>query len=428
MNDSMIKKLNSLGSLDCSFLADASKIGKELKVGKTQFIKASGIKSEKNYKQIMTKKGQLMYHYHLCCEDNEVFKEQMQKFQQLLTEKDLHLDRFGVSIDYSMALPQEIREANRKGGALYFQNQQDWDMLGMSPVMQPHLGDNMIGSPASFWTVQNALKAGVTTIGNMSQFFGWDYPEYTDVVARTKSTAQAIAIMAEHVADGALIHSNLDDGYGDKASDMGLLIGCALIEKYIVETLMGAKIAHSFGDMFYSPMKRLVFLSALKKIHPEQITGSMIFANKLGRNHTDIKLNVAHMSTYLLYDMAGQHVYQTGHAITTLANQGLTTDTTVEEVVRTLEYARELEGYLPHVVETIDFAKIDRTAEQVVQRGKLFFEATLEYLSNFIDITNPYAMLLAVKTVGMGQLTANFAQKDCTNLIVTDYCVMNETH
>ena len=226
-------------------------------------------------------------------------------------------------------------------------------------------------------------------------------------------------------ADGALIHSNLDDGYGDKAPDMGLLAGCALLEKYIAD-LLGAKLAHSFGDMFHSPYKRLVFLSALCRIHPEGMTGSMIFANKLGRSHTDIELNTAHMTTCLLYDMAGQRVYRTGHAVTTLANQGLTTDTTPEQVVRTLEYAREMEAYVPAVIETIDFAKVDRDADMLVARGKRFVEATLEYLANYIDVTDPYAMLLAVKTAGVGNLTAAFADRDGRSAVPTDYCLMHE--
>lgn len=40
-----------------------------------------------------------------------------------------------------------------------------------------------------------------------------------------RSTLQAMALMAETRDKGALIHSNLDDGYGDMAPDMGLLLG-----------------------------------------------------------------------------------------------------------------------------------------------------------------------------------------------------------
>ena len=122
----------------------------------------------------------------------------------------------------------------------------------------------------------------------------------------------------------------------------------------------------------------------------------------------------------LIYDMAGQYVYQTGHAVTTMANQGLTTDTTVEDVVKTLEYAKELEAYLPAVVDTIDFDKIDREAAKVCKRGEMFFEATLEALSQVIDVRNPYALLSALKRVGIKNLTAAFG-KDDSDVIVTDY-------
>lgn len=103
-----------------------------------------------------------------------------------------------------------------------------------------------------------------------------------------------------------------------------------------------------------------------------------------------------------------------------MANQGLTTDTTVEDVVKTLEYAKELEAYLPAVVDTIDFDKIDREAAKVCKRGEMFFEATLEALSQVIDVRNPYALLSALKRVGIKNLTAAFG-KDDSDVIVTDY-------
>ncbi|WP_130862624.1 hypothetical protein [Bacilliculturomica massiliensis] len=421
------EKLKDLRGADCSFIDEARRTGRELKVGQTRFVAASEFQSEKSYKKAMSKKGRMMYHFHLCCENNEVFKTQIRELDEKLSAKGLCLDRFGISIDPAMALPADIREKNKKGGALYFAGQEDWDMLGMSEKMQPHLGDNMIGSPASYEIVQNALKAGVTTIGNVSQFFGYEYPEFSDVDARTRSTLQAMAVMAENVDAGTLIHSNLDDGYGDKAADLGLLIGCALLEKYLVEDLMGAKIAHSYGDMFFSPEKRLIFLSALKTAHKGDLTGSMVFTNKLGRNSADIERNTPHLCMSVLCDMAGQYVYQTGHAIATMANQGLTTDVTTDEVVRTLEYAKELEAYIPDVVSLIDFDKIDRRAKEVYDRGEMFFESTLEVLSDHIDIDNPYAVLSALKRVGIGNLTDALGRMD-RDSIIADYNLFEHDH
>lgn len=391
--------------------------------GKTNFMKRNGFASEREYKERMAEEGRFMYHFHLCCPSLEELKIQMEELGRKLAEKNLHLDRFGVSLDYAMALPEGEREKYRSGQGLYMVKQTDWNMLGHSAHMQPHLGDNMIGSPASYENVRAALKAGVTTIGNISQFFGWDYPEYQDVEMRTKSTAAAIRLMADCREYGTLIHSNLDDGYGNAAGDLGLLAGCALLEKYLIEELLHAKLAHSFGDMFHSPFKRLVFLSALKKIHKGSMTGSMIFTNKLGRNHQDKGLNTAHLSECLLCDMAGQFLYRTGHAITAMADGGLTADVTAEEIVRTLEYARELEAYVPEYAKMIDRDRIDETADKVVERGELFLEYVLKALGERIDIRNPYEMMLEIKKMGMGRLMEELAPKDGTDVIITDYMI-----
>ena len=234
-------------------------------LGKTQAIKCSGFSSEKELKINKARQKSFTYHCHLCCPTLKELQTQLKELEIQLQEKQLHLDRFGVSIDYAMALPKDMRSIYRQGDALYFSSQQDWNILGASHCMQPHLGDHMIGSPASLENTQPALQAGVTTIGNISQYFGWDYPEYSDLEARTEHTVEAIKLMASFKESGTLIHSNLDDGYGPVADDLGMLIGYALLEQYIVEDLLHASLAHSYGDMFHSPFKRLVFLSALKK-------------------------------------------------------------------------------------------------------------------------------------------------------------------
>ena len=101
--NTMNEKLAVLGRPDSSFLAEAKAEAKALTVGRTEFLKATGWRSEPAYKKAMAASGQFMYHYHLCCESNEDFRRQMDRFDELLEEKNLHLDRFGVSIDPSMA-------------------------------------------------------------------------------------------------------------------------------------------------------------------------------------------------------------------------------------------------------------------------------------------------------------------------------------
>ena len=397
----LLKKLSGEGY---EYIKEARENAKTIKIPPSAWCKAHGYASEKAYKEAMAKEGKLMYHTHFCFPDNQTMKQDMKALEEMLDKQDLTLDRYGMSLDPSMALPKELRDEEGLHNGLYFRSLKDWEELSSFSFTQPHLGDNMIGSPASYDSCLHALRSGVTTMGNLSQFFGWDYPEYTDVAARTRSTVMAMAAMAEHVDDGALIHSNLDDGYGASCDNMEELIGMALLEQYIVEELLGAKVAHSYGDLFPSPYERLVFLSALKQIHGEEVFGSMVFTNKVGRAKEDISLNDAHLCTCLLYDMAGQLHYKTGHAVTVMADRGLDDQVTMEEIVRKLALAKQLESYLPEVLKSLDFHKIDEEAARIVAGGEERKKRMLETLSQYIDEKDPYQMLLAVKILGVKAL------------------------
>lgn len=423
MNTTIKEVLQSLpNTADIAFIDQAKQEASKITIPQSAWCKAHGFASEKSYKEVMARKGALMYHTHFCFPSREVMLSDMPALKTMLADGNVALDRFGVSLDASMAFPQDMRDDNAPHNGLYLSTQEAWDEAASFDFSQPHLGDNMIGSPASFSSCCGALSAGITTMGNISQFFGWDYPEYPDVEARTRSAVMAMAAMGVHKDAGAMIHSNLDDGYGDKCADMGQMIAMAMVEKYIAEDLLGAKVAHSFGDMFHSPYKRLVFLSALKMIHGEGVFGSMVFSNKLGRAKEVIDLNDAHLAMCMLYDMIGQVHYKSGHAVTVMADRGLDDQVTNAEIVRKLALAKEMEAYLPEVMKTIDFAAIDAQAAAIVARGTMIKDNLLAYLGNFIDVTNPYSMMLAVKMAGVKALMEDLsATTDETGALASDF-------
>lgn len=411
MNNILKKELSSIDSANTSFIDEARHKAKSIKIGNSAWMKSTGFANEVVYKKMNAGRKHFMYHAHFCFRDWMQFEWSVKKLEKLLKGQGLVLDRFGVSIDPSMALPQNLRSDEEEHTALYFRNQKDWDRLASLKFAQIHLGDNMIGSPASFDSCTHALQAGITTMGNISQFFGWDYEQFPDIEARTISTIQAIATMAEHKEDGALIHSNLDDGYGSKAQHISELIGMAALEKYIVCDLLGARLAPSFGDDFHSPYKRMIMLSALNQLYQEGLIGSMLFTNKLGRNKNNPALNDAHLSECLLFDMAGQAHYQNGYAVTVMADEGLLETIRMEEIVQKLALAKQLETYIPQVLRLIDFERIDEAAAGVVCEAKAFAAAVLDAFSSYVDIHNPFAVMLGMKKIGIQTLISEFSSE-----------------
>ena len=73
-----------------------------------------------------------------------------------------------------MGLPPDQRaRARRETGPRLADD--DWADVAALPV-QPHLGDHMIGTPASVENATAALAAGITSIGNLGQFFAFEPP------------------------------------------------------------------------------------------------------------------------------------------------------------------------------------------------------------------------------------------------------------
>ena len=125
----------------------------------------------------------------------------------------------------------------------------EWDGSARPMPIQPHLGDYMIGFPAGFQNTLRALAAGVTTIGNVGQYTAYDLIGGSDEIARHRGD-RAGARHARGVPrrTARLAHSNLEDGSATQASHFGSYVGWAALELYVVEDLIGARLAHCFGN------------------------------------------------------------------------------------------------------------------------------------------------------------------------------------
>ena len=90
-----------------------------------------------------------------------------------------------------MGLPENLRSSAPAETGPLLENLTDWLDIGQAALIQPHMGDFMIGFPSSTSNAVNALKAGVTTIGNLSQFFSHEAPGWKDVTYTTVETIKA---------------------------------------------------------------------------------------------------------------------------------------------------------------------------------------------------------------------------------------------
>jgi methylmalonyl-CoA mutase cobalamin-binding subunit len=311
-----------------------------------------------------------------------------------------------------MGLPPQLRKSIPRETGPRLECLEEWLEVGQVVPIQPHAGDFMIGFPNSVENTEYALRAGITTIGNLSQYFAHQIPGWTDDVFTTVESVKALSMLAAFKNQGALVHSYLDDGYGALFTDYATVVGWVMMEKYIIEDLIEAKLAPSFGGMTADPKKRFSWILILKEIFGESLIGSMFYGDTISYT-SDFHLNLGIASNYLLWDILAQLYCPTGHAITPIPVTEAIRIPTPEEILQIQVLGRKLEDTARNLLSHCQFEPEVTQKERLVSEGKKVFSKALEGLEGVgIDIRDPVRLLYILKKLGPGQFESFFGAGD----------------
>lgn len=388
--------------------ADAKRIASGITIGETLFMKEHGVKSEMEYKRKMMKAGKIMKHSVIGWNSWDTTAEGMRTVYNGLKEAGSSIDRFGICCDWIMGVPEQYRNRFQASGSLILNTPDEWKKLGQVVPAHPHLGDHMIGSLNGVENVVNALNAGVTSIGNLAQYFTYEYPGLEMEDYRTEDYIKAMAIMGEFKDDGVCMHCNLDDGYGALFHDVSNLLGWAMIEKYIAEELIGGNLAHCYGNLFSDSFLRIVFNRALSMINKSDTPGTFINGNTIDYGFS-LPRNYGVLCSYALPDVACQLTYPSGYAVAPVP---------FTEAIRIPEPKEIIEAHLtmdlviekaPYYARYIDWDKVNADAEILVTGANVFFERVLNGLDDMgVDICHAGEIVSVLKAIGPAQLETAF--------------------
>lgn len=388
--------------------SEAKKIASGITIGETLFMKKHGVKSEVEYKRKMAKAGKIMKHSVIGWNSWSVTEEGIKKVYDSLIEAGSSIDRLGICCDWIMGVPEEYRNKFQEGGSVVFRSPEEWNAIGQVVPVQPHLGDHMIGSLNGVENVINGLGAGVTTIGNLAQYFTYEYPGLDMELYRTEDYVKSMAIMGEFSDRGVCMHCNLDDGYGAQFHDVANLLGWAKLERYIAEELMGGRVAHCYGNLFSDSMLRVVFNRAIDMIDKYDTPGTFVNGNTIDYGFS-LPRNYAALSSYAIADVACQLKYPTGYAVAPVP---------FTEAIRIPAPEEIVEGHLtmdmiiekaPYYARYIDWDKINADAELLTTGANVFFERVLNALDDLgVDIEHAGEVAAVVKAIGPEQLEIVF--------------------
>ncbi|MDH3630491.1 MAG: hypothetical protein OER98_05155 [Gammaproteobacteria bacterium] len=380
----------------------------QVTIGRSAFLDKYQVQSELEYKQQSMRDNRIMYHAHIGMNDIEATAQSIGRIHQQLSTQGFRLDRAGFAIDRRMGLPAANRSAAAAETGPMLTREEDWHSLAQSAPIQPHLGDFMIGQPASVANTVQALRIGCTTIGNLSQFFTFEAPGWSDTAATAAQTYQAMALLGEFRNQGAMLHSYLEDGYGALFRNCSTLAAWAMLERYIVEELIGARLTHCIGGLTQDPIKRVGWVLALQKIHRGEHVGSMIYGDTLSFG-AEFEKNRAVTAEYLLWDILAQLHAPSGHAVLPLPVTEAIRIPSADEIIEAQMFGRQVEASARRLYPHVDFSAAETFAATVCRQGSEIFQNALMGLADMgLDTDNPLQMLYVLKKLGAHQFEQLF--------------------
>ncbi|MDO5115885.1 MAG: cobalamin-dependent protein [Synergistaceae bacterium] len=396
------KELPDMAELE----ARASAIAKDIKVGETLFFKEHNVKSEAEYKRRAIKEGIITKHSHVGWNSWDETARNISFIYDELKKRGSSITRFGFILDWLMGVPAEYRSRLPKGTGLMLESPEEWAALGQVVPVQPHMSDHMIGSPNALENTIYALNAGVTSIGNVSHYFTYEYPGVELEYERTVNSLTAFLLMGK--VEGTIVHSNMDDGFGNQFRDLTSITGWAMMERYLTEDMLGARMAFAYGNLFSDPMGRIIIHSVMEKLNKHKTPGTMIFGNTVDYG-LDHQRNYGALASFSLADAIFQRHTPTGHAVASVP---------VTEAVRIPTAQEIVDGHLlvdmmieksQYMAPFINWEKVYAERDLYIYCGKMFFENMMNGLSDLgVDISHPGHIFAALKAIGARQLEDRF--------------------
>ncbi|MFX0540601.1 cobalamin-dependent protein [Roseovarius sp. S4756] len=388
-----------------ALLAEGRAMARYWQLGRSAFMEVEGVASEADYKRRAMQDGRMMQHAHIGFRSIDRTVDAMGELHRRAAAQGVRIDRFGVTLDWTMGYPQNNRADRARGTGIVLTGPEDFARITQASPAAAHFGDFMLGLPGALDNTCAAIAAGATAIGNLGQYFTFRLPYWDDDVATTEATLRALGLIAAQEAE-ILVHSNLDDGFAGLFIDMTSAFGMALIEKHIVEDLIGAPLSFCFGHHFSAPLTRAAFQAALA--HETATPGTMIFGNTVAYQGGTSQ-NYASLASYLLADLCAMHEHHSGHAINPVPVTENLRIPDVDEILDAQLFAARLADHAPGHAALRDSALIDAMVERLIAGGRVFAENALRGLAERgVDTADPAALMLAIRRLGARRMEAMF--------------------
>ncbi len=400
-------------------LPDGKKLVKEgFEIGKTitphrgRFLREHGYNSYFDYKEECVREGKIEYITLMGLATWEDQKNGMRQFKEMCARCGFEMNTFFSIFNMKMGLPKEMWDSMPSGTA-YTMDSIEQYIEAMEVTDSDYcFSDHHLMTPNSLENTINSIRAGASIVGNMAEIV-WDFPGFTDNVARFSDAVRSIGACAAHYDRHLNVYGYLEDGIPGFFSDCASFVAFALLEKYIVTDLCGARYGVGFGGLLHEGQPRLALAMALAKVlsEPEKEQRGVIWMNStttMQWDH-DIDANYGSSAQEFLLEFLVEKKYNLGMAFMPVSVTEALQVPTVQELFNIFACAKRIEERMGDWMDLVDFTPLEKMRDVMIEKGTKMFHNMLDTFEKAgVDIHDPLQILMVLKKYNPAKLETDF--------------------
>jgi methylmalonyl-CoA mutase cobalamin-binding subunit len=198
----------------------------------------------------------------------------------------------------------------------------------------------------------------------------------------------------------------MDDGMPSHFVDNASLVGYALLEKYVVDDLCGARYATGFGGLISDiPTKVAVWLALHEVLKAEHPCLSYLYGNTISPSDTYLAQNFGVIAPEMAVFGAVEKRYRTGVSFLPTPITEKIEVPTPAAIGEARMAAGKAAARATEFDKLIDWSVVESMRDVLVENGRLFFRNALAVLSQSgVDMRDPLQVLLAIRRIGAHKL------------------------
>ena len=382
-------------------LKEGIEMGKTIEAGKSRFDRERGYKSFLEYKKQLTKEGKIFWNILIGLASVDEQVEGIKKLWDFTQRTGLRVDMVQPIGSGNTGLPKELRDKAPATTSFVMTCPEDYIRQAEASPFPVAWMDWVLTSPAAIETTMNALKAGGPIIGVFCQIM-WGYAGFTDEEQRFNDVLKCFGIMASKFDEDRIVMTYLDDGMAGYFTDCASYVGYAMLEHYVCRKLCGARYMIAFGGLLSDGDIRMATAMALDKAlstEDEPVIHYINGSTNLQWDH-DIHGNYGMSVPEMLLAILVERKYRMGMGINPVSITEKIAVPTLEELENIFTAGKRAEEIAYQWEDLVDFTKLEKMRDVMVEQGKIFFENTLQACREAgIDIEDPLEMILFIRNI-----------------------------